>query len=75
MRKPMIAACVCMAMCTTMQGAAPLSLVPYPKSVKQSEAKITLTATSRILYKDATLKPLADVVAEEIYLTTALKLK
>ncbi len=75
MRKLMIAACVCMAMCATMQAAVPLNLVPYPKSVKQSDAKITVTAASRILYKDVTLKPVAEVVAEEIYLTTALKCK
>ena len=38
MRKLMIAACVCMAMCTTMQAAAPLNLVPYPKSAWEQSA-------------------------------------
>ncbi len=75
MKRLMMVACTCMAIGTTIHAAAPLNLVPYPKNVKQSDAKGALTASSRIVFKDPALKPLADVVAEEIYRTTALKLK
>ncbi len=75
MKRFMILACACMALCSNLRATAPLNLVPYPKSVKQGEAKVLLTASSRIVCKDPELKPLAEVVAEELYRITALKLK
>ncbi|MEI7898658.1 MAG: family 20 glycosylhydrolase [bacterium] len=49
--------------------------VPWPKSVKAAEGFEELTAASRIATADAKLAPLASVLAGEIYLATAAKLR
>jgi hexosaminidase len=52
-----------------------LNLIPWPQSVRLSEGRLKLTATSRIVAGQEELKPLAKVLAQEIALLTGLHLK
>ena len=52
-----------------------LHLIPWPKSLKQGTGHAPLTAESRIVIADEELKPLAEVLADEIATLTGLKLK
>ncbi|MCY2931061.1 MAG: family 20 glycosylhydrolase, partial [Planctomycetota bacterium] len=49
---------------------ADLNLVPWPKSVQTTGGSMELTAKSRIVATEASLAPLATVLAEEILQTT-----
>ena len=51
-----------------------LRLVPQPKSVTPGQGTLTLTKTSRVVTAAPELEPLAKVVAEEIFLTTGVRL-
>ncbi len=51
------------------------NFIPTPKSVEPGTGSISLTDQSRIVFTDSTLKPLADVLADEIALLTGLHLK
>ena len=51
------------------------ALVPWPKTVQTRDGFEELTAASRIVAPDAKLAPLASVLAGEIHLATAVKLK
>ena len=50
------------------------ALIPWPKSIKAEDGALTLAASSRIVYADPALAPLANVLAEEIHLSTTLRL-
>ena len=50
-------------------------LVPWPQSLKISGGDMKMTAASRIVFADAALAPLAQVLGDEIYLATAVRLK
>jgi hexosaminidase len=52
----------------------PFNLVPLPKSVEVSEGLMPLTASSRIVVNDASLAPLAEILASEFQLLTGLSL-
>ena len=51
-----------------------LNLIPWPKSLESQPGYMKLTAASRIVAGDPSLKPLADILAEEITLLTNIKL-
>jgi len=51
-----------------------LALVPWPRSVEMAEGAMGVTPDSRIVYQNAALAPLADVLAGEIHMATALRL-
>src|SRR5437762_2200069 len=52
-----------------------LHLIPWPKSLQKSDGHLRLTAASRIVAGDESLKPLAEVLANEIQTLTGLTLK
>jgi hexosaminidase len=52
-----------------------LHLIPWPKSLKPGAGHMALTAESRVVAGEAQLKPLAEVLADEIATLTGLKLK
>ena len=52
-----------------------LHLIPWPKALKQGTGHMPLTAESRIVAGEDSLKPLAEVLADEITTLTGLKLK
>ncbi|MCY2929542.1 MAG: family 20 glycosylhydrolase [Planctomycetota bacterium] len=51
----------------------PLNLLPTPKVLKVDGGAMPLTAECRIVATEAKLKPLADILADEILLVTKLK--
>jgi len=51
-----------------------LKLVPWPKSVAMGEGKFQLTEKSRIIAADPTLGELAEVLSDEVFLVTGLRL-
>ncbi len=51
-----------------------LSLLPWPQTLKQTQGTLPLTPQSRIVCQDPTLRPLANILAEEIRLVSGLKL-
>jgi len=51
-----------------------LNLIPWPKALDLRQGQMPLTAASRIVAADATLKGLADILAGEIHLLTGLTL-
>ena len=62
--------------CATMRVHAgnPLNLLPTPKVLKVEGGTIPLTVECRIVATDPKLRPLADILSEEILLVTKLKL-
>ncbi len=50
------------------------ALVPWPRTLKPGEGTLPLTAESRIVCQDPTLRPLANILAEEIQLVCGLQL-
>ena len=58
---------------TTLAGGVP-QLVPLPKMVAMGQGWLTLTKASRILAATEELEPLAKVLADEIFLTTGIRL-
>jgi len=50
-----------------------LNLIPWPKTLEVKPGQMSLTAASRIVAGDASLKGLADILAGEINLLTGLK--
>jgi N-acetyl-beta-hexosaminidase len=52
-----------------------LHLIPWPKSLQPGEGHLPVTAETRVVAGEDSLRPLADVLAEEIALLTGLKLK
>lgn len=55
-------------------GAAEFNLIPMPKRIVPAEGSVRLTKDSRILVSEPALLPLATILAEEIRLTTGVKL-
>ncbi|MCY2930675.1 MAG: family 20 glycosylhydrolase [Planctomycetota bacterium] len=51
----------------------PLNLLPTPKVLKVDGGAMPLTADSRLVATEAKLKPLADILADEILLVTKLR--
>ncbi|MEI7900623.1 MAG: family 20 glycosylhydrolase [bacterium] len=51
-----------------------LNLIPWPKSLEMKQGQMKLTAASRIVTGDGSLKGLADILSDEINLLTRLKL-
>ena len=51
-----------------------LNLIPWPKSIEVKQGQMKLTAGSRIVASDDSLRGLADILAAEINLLTGLKL-
>lgn len=62
-----------LAACLAVRAETP-SLVPWPKSVTVEQGQVELSAGSRILASDAKLEPLARVLSDEIWLSTAVRL-
>jgi hexosaminidase len=52
-----------------------LHLIPWPKSLKQYSGYLQMTSGGRIVAKDERLKPLAEVLSEEIEKITGIRLK
>jgi hexosaminidase len=52
-----------------------LNLIPWPQEIELGEGRMALTADSRIVASQEELKPLAEILSEEITLLTGLKLK
>ena len=52
-----------------------VNLVPWPQSLTLSGGDMALTARSRVVYSDASLLPLAQVLSEEIEAVTRLDVK
>ncbi len=52
----------------------PVKLIPMPKTFKFNEGEMALTAESRIVATDAKLKPLAEILANEILTLTKVRL-
>ena len=50
------------------------ALVPWPQTLKLAQGTLPLTLQSRIICQDPKLLPLANILAEEIRLTSGLKL-
>ncbi|MCY2930384.1 MAG: family 20 glycosylhydrolase [Planctomycetota bacterium] len=59
--------------CGWAQADNPLKLLPTPKVLKVDGGSMPLTAESRIVATDPKLKPLADILADEILLVTKLR--
>ncbi|MCY2931404.1 MAG: family 20 glycosylhydrolase [Planctomycetota bacterium] len=53
---------------------AQFNFVPWPQSVKAQSGTLTLTASSKIVAAEASLKPLAQVLSGEIYMMSGLRL-
>ena len=51
-----------------------LNLIPWPKALELRQGQMPLGAASRIVAGDASLKGLADILADEIHLLTGLTL-
>ena len=71
------AAGVALAVCAgalNVHAANPLNLLPTPKQLKVEGGQIPLTADARIVAVDPKLKPLAEILSDEILLVTKLKL-
>src|SRR5262245_34011707 len=51
-----------------------LHFIPWPKSVQLGSGEMPLTPQSRIAFVQPELKPLAEILAEELLLATGLKL-
>ncbi len=51
------------------------SLIPWPRLLQPAAGSMKLTQASRIVYADANLAPLAQVLADEIYMSTAVRMK
>ena len=49
-------------------------MIPWPKSLTLQEGRLELTARSRIVATSKDLKPLADILADEVYLATGRRL-
>ncbi len=60
--------------CVSANAGNPLNLLPTPKVLKIEGGHIPLTAENRIVATDPKLKPLADILSDEILLITKLKL-
>ena len=69
----MVMACTCVA--ASVNAANTLNIVPTPKSVKALGGEMPITAESRIVYADASLKPLAEIFSREILAITTIKLQ
>jgi hexosaminidase len=52
-----------------------LHLIPWPKSLHRGDGHLRLTAESRVVATDNRLKPLTDVLADDIALVTGLRLQ
>jgi hypothetical protein len=53
---------------------AELTFVPWPESVKQTGGELSVTAAGRIVASDKALAPLAQVVSDELFLLTGVRL-
>ena len=51
-----------------------VNIIPWPKSLTMGSGDMALTSSSRIVYADASLASLADVVADEVVEITRLQL-
>jgi hexosaminidase len=60
---------------TRTAAAEELNLIPKPKTLDVHEGRLTLTVKTRIVAADARLRPLAEVLAGEVYRATGLALK
>ena len=60
--------------CSSAYAGNPLNLLPTPKVLKVEGGSVPLTAESRIVPTDQKLKPLADILSDEILLVTKLRL-
>lgn len=60
--------------CQPANAGNPLNLLPTPKVLKVAGDAMPLTAESRIVATDPRLKPLADILSDELLLVTKLRL-
>jgi len=68
-----VAALVLSLACASADADNPLKLLPTPKVLKVDGGAMPLTAEARIVATDPKLKPLADILADEILLVTKLR--
>ncbi|MCY2930995.1 MAG: hypothetical protein NTV86_16205, partial [Planctomycetota bacterium] len=72
----MISIALAAAVCFTGNASAErfgMNLLPTPKSVKVTGGELPLTAQTRIVVKDAKLKPIAEIFSRELLGITTLK--
>lgn len=65
---------LCLAGICALAGESTLNLVPWPKSIKETGGSMGVTAAGRVVATDPQLVPLARVLSDEIYLSTAVRL-
>jgi hexosaminidase len=71
----MAIALTCLGVAVNVQAANTLNLVPTPKTWEATGGDMPLTAGSRIVYTDASLKPLAEIFSRELLAITTIKLQ
>ena len=52
-----------------------INIVPWPKSIETGKGTFEMTAKGKIVARDKELMPLAEVLSEEIFMSTGLRLK
>lgn len=67
MRLKWIAVGLLISLSAAMAAEPGLNLIPWPRSVERREGALTLGAGLRILYGDARLKPIAEILAEDLF--------
>ena len=60
--------------CRTTYAGNTLGLLPTPKAWRADGGEMPLTSKSRIIVTDPSLQPLADILSDEIWMITQLKL-
>jgi hexosaminidase len=68
-------ALTCLGVAVNVQAANTLNIVPTPKTWEATGGDMPLTAESRIVYTDASLKPLAEIFSRELLAVTTIKLQ
>lgn len=61
-------------LCAAIETASPeVSLIPWPNELQVTEGRLTLTRDSRIVFETGQLRPLAEVLRQELYQVTGLR--
>ena len=66
--------CLALGLCVTTAQGADTNLLPTPKVIKLAGGDMPLTADSRIVATDPALKPLAEILSQEILALTKMRL-
>ena len=73
--RTMAIALTCLGVAVNVQAANTLNIVPTPKTWEALGGTMPVTAQSRIVYTDASLKPLAEIFSRELLAITTIKLQ